>query len=125
MNLFENLQLMNEMAMTRSDAIEICMSLGEKFIDHFKKIHLKGKDDINFSHHCQELQSWYDKINRIILKTNNRELSKIQKIDWFFTCGSSLEYLFNNEQMENKYEEFIMKLLSSNTLIKDILEEIL
>lgn len=125
MDLFENLQLMNEMAMMRVDAIELCMSLGKKFTDHFKEIYIKGKDDIDFKHHCQELQSWYDKINDIVLKQNNKKISKIQKIDWFFTMGSSLEDIFNNEQIENKYEEFILQLMSSNNLIVDILYELL
>lgn len=47
MNLFENLQLykkatiLNEMALPRVDAIDLCISLGEKFTDHFKEIYKK------------------------------------------------------------------------------------
>lgn len=125
MNLFENLQLMNEMAMPRADAIELCISLGEKFTNHFKEIYEKGKNDIDFKHHCQELQSWYDKVNEIVLKQNNKKLSKTQKIDWFFTRGSSLENIFNNTTIEDVYEEFIFKLMSSNDLIVDILHVLL
>lgn len=124
MDLFENLQLMNEMAMPRADAIELCISLGERFIEHFKEIYEKGKDDIDFKHHCQELQSWYDKINKIVLKQSNKSLSKTQKIDWFFTCGSSLENIFNNSEMEDVYEEFIFTLISSNETIENILYEL-
>lgn len=125
MNLFENLQMMNEMAIPRADAIDLCTSLGKNFINHFKEIYIKGKHDVDFKHHCQELQSWYDKINDIVLKQNNKKLSKIQKIDWFFTAGSSLEDIFNNEELENKYEEFILKLLSSSDLIVNLLYEML
>lgn len=125
MSLFENLQLLNEMALLRADAIDLCISLGEKFTTHFKEIYQKGISDRDFKHHCQELQAWYDKINKIILKQSNKKLSKIQKIDWFFTHGSSLEEIFNNNEIETKYEEFIMKLLSDNNLVVNILNDIL
>lgn len=131
MNLFENLQLykkaiiLNEMALPRADAIDLCISLGEKFTDHFKEIYKKGILDRDFKHHCQELQSWYDRINKIILKQSNKQLSKIQKIDWFFTHGSSLDEIFNNTEIETKYEEFIMKLLANDDLIINILKETL
>lgn len=125
MDLFENLHLMTEMAMPRADAMELCISLGEKFTNHFKEIYKNGKNDIDFKHHCQELQSWYDKINEIVLKQNNKKLSKTQKIDWFFTRGSSLENIFNNDTIEDKYEEFIFELMSSNDLIVDILHKLL
>lgn len=82
--------------------------------------------DRDFKHHCQELQAWYNKINKIILKQSNKQLSKIQKIDWFFTHGSSLEEIFNNDsEIETKYEEFIMKLLADDDLIINILKELL
>ena len=125
MSLFENLQLLNEMALPRADAIDLCISLGEKFTTHFKEIYQKGISDRDFKHHRQELQAWYDKINKIILKQSNKKLSKIQKIDWFFTHGSSLEEIFNNNEIETKYEEFIMKLLSDNNLVVNILNDIL
>jgi len=125
MDLFENLQMLNEMAMPRADAIELCISLGEKFTNHFKEVYELGKNNIDFKHHCQELQSWYDKINEIVLKQNNKKLSKTQKIDWFFTRGSSLENIFNNDNIEKIYEDFIFELMSSNKLIVDILYELL
>lgn len=124
-NLFENLQLLNEMALSRVDAMDLCIALGDKFTNHFKEIYQKGISDRDFKHHCQELQAWYDKIDKIILKQNNKKLSKIQKIDWFFTHGSSLEEIFNNNELETKYEDFIMKLLSTDNLVINILTDIL
>ena len=125
MDLFEILQSLNEMASPRAHAIDICISLGEEFIEHFKEICQKGVSDRDFKHHCQELQAWYDKIKKIVIKQTNKKISKIQMIDWFFTCGSSLEELFDDDDIQTKYEEFIIKLLESDDLIVNILYKIL
>ena len=43
-NAFEELrkldeELLNEMAMSRADAIDRCISLGKKFLEHFHKVY--------------------------------------------------------------------------------------
>lgn len=102
-----------EMAYERRDAIDRCASLGEKFIEHFHKVYSLGVEDRDFEHHCQEMQSWYDSVKDIVLKSSNRKLSNNQLIDWFFTKGSSTEYLFKDEVEVDEYNEFIVNLLSN------------
>ena len=44
-----------------------------------------------------------------------RRISRTQLIDWFFTYGSSVEILFDDEDQE-RYEEFIFELLRNNNV---------
>lgn len=119
------MNILKEMGMPRADAMELCASLGNRFVEHFAEVCEKGKDDEDFQHHCGELQAWYDKIKRIVLKQNNKHLSNIQKLDWFFTCGSSVDELFSNANVSDIYDKFVVTLLSSDETIQTILEDIL
>lgn len=120
--------ILNEMAMTRTEAISTCMDLGEKFIEHFHKVYNEGKTSENFNHHCAEMQSWLDKCRKIKLKSTNKYLTPVNLIDWFFTaCGGVDEDngFTNNVEIEI-YNKFIIILSADNaTKIKNVLQEIL
>lgn len=117
---------MDEMALERSKAIDVCISRGNQFIKHFHKLYAGGIDDRDFNHHCHEMQVWYDDVKDIIMKPKNKQISRTQLIDWFFTAGSTIEVKFrNNEDEGDMYEELVLKLLSSTDTIKTIMTELL
>lgn len=124
--LIENHRV-DEMAYERSDAIDRCASLGKRFIEHFIKAYLEGNSSDDFKHHCQEMQSWFDEVSSIVLKSNKKVISNNQLIDWFFTRGSSVDLLFDDEDMIDIYNEFMIELLSSKRTkrVVDILEELI
>lgn len=124
--LMENRRL-HEMAYERSDAIDRCASLGKEFVEHFHKIYQSGIKDKDFNHHCQEMQSWYESVSKIVLKSNKKLISNNQLIDWFFTVGSSVEYLFHDEGEIDLYNKFMIILLAQgeSKKIVEILQELL
>ena len=111
-----------EMAFSRSDIIEVCLNLGTRFAEHFDKIYKQGKSC--FTHHCIEMTAWLNKINKLVMKTTNKKLTKTQKYDWFFTAGSIPEYLFSDPNEVNAYKVFIGKLQANPELpIAEALKE--
>lgn len=114
-----------EMALKRQDAIDRCISLGVEFAKHFNKVMSLGKTDKDFNHHCQEMQSWYDKVRSIKIKNTNKPLSKSQLWDWFFTAGQDSEDLVDQSLVE-LYEKFYLKLVSDeNQSVKEVISELL
>lgn len=122
--LMENHRL-DEMALDRDKLIDRCMSLGRKFIDHYHEIYRLGAEDRDYDHHCGELQGWYASVKDLVFKHNHKKISKTQLIDWFFTRGSSIEELFPEDREAEIYEEFILKILSTDESISEILSELL
>ena len=121
----DSIQL-NEMAYERSDAIDKCASHGKRFIEHFHKIMLEGKDSNTFHHHCSEMQAFYDEVKIIKLKPRSKYISADNLINWFFTIGSDIETVVDEEYQET-YEQLCIALLSDrfNTKVEDILNNLL
>ena len=115
---------LNEMALSKSDAIDRCISLGNRFIEHFLKVIKEGKTHQDFLHHCQEMQAWYDSVRKIKLKLTNKALTKTNLIDWFFTAGQVPED-FMDEDLVEIYETFYLRLLSLDKKVVDILRDLL
>ncbi len=109
-----NTKSATEMAMTRQDVIERCISLGKNFIEHFHKVYTMKSQ--NFVHHCREMQSWLDSINSIKFKSNLKSLSKTEKMDWFFTVGSTPDYFLKDDEEVSAYENFVVSLLANSEL---------
>ena len=105
--------LLNEMATTRSDAIETCISLSKKFIEHYKKAYSEGATSPTFHHHCSEMQAWWNTVNEIKFKHNNKKLSNVNLIDWFFTGGSTPEDFLNDDTEIDIYNDLIVDILSN------------
>ncbi len=118
-DIFENNLL--EMAYTRGHAIELCSNLSKKFSEHFLKIMKSGLESPDFNHHCLEMQAWFDKVNSIRLKPNNKKISKTNIIDWFITDGRITED-FIPEQYVDKYEDFCIGLLSGKTVEESFID---
>ena len=116
-----------EMATTRSDAIETCINLSKKFVEHFKKGYAEGVTSPTFHHHCSEMQAWWEDAEKIILKTNNKKVSKTNLMDWFFTMGSTPEEFLDDETMIDVYNDFIIEVLDKRETanIEGILRNIL
>lgn len=114
---------LDEMAFNRMDAIDKCISLGKLFINHFLKVVEEGRESNDFSHHCHEMQNWYDEVKGIKLKSNNKFISKTHLIDWFFTVGQSPED-FMSDDLVGMYEDLYLELLRGKR-VKDIFEEFL
>jgi len=109
-----------EMAMERAPAIDLCLSLGEKFVEHFNTIMRNGPQDTTFLHHCDEMQNWINTVNNITLKPKSKSLSIDQWMDWFFTAGSSFEKIID-EPYEEAYQQLVVLYLSNaEKSIKDI-----
>lgn len=126
---FEKLNSMEEdylveMALSRGEAIDICMSLGKQFANHFNKVCDEGKNCSNFKHHCQEMQSWFNKVKSIKLRHTKRLIQPTNLYDWFFTCGAELEDVVNLCYIDD-YEYLVNQLLCTNNKVFDVLKEIL
>lgn len=100
--------IVNEMAISRSDAIPTCVSLGKKFIEHFVRAVQEGPTSDSFHHHCTEMQSCWDTVKNFKFKHNNKLIDIISLADWFLTAGSDIDKLFENMPTEqNLYEMFV------------------
>lgn len=112
-----------DMAIKRSDAIDRCISLGEKFIEHFHKIY-KNPDDINVSHWIGEMQGWLNSVKKLKLKESKDFILKEDLYDWFYTAGSSPDVIVPDmDRGELKiYDEFAMKCLNNNNVRNSIKE---
>lgn len=122
---FINQNYLTEMAMRRGEATDNCEVLGEKFTEHFNTIAKLGKEDVDFKHHCQELQSWYDRARKIKLKETKKLITKGNLWDWFFTVGQNVEDVIE-EPYQELYEDFCFTLLSNtDKTIYEVLSELL
>lgn len=110
--------------MERSDAIGKCMELGSEFIEHFIKVADEGPYNRDFEHHCKEMQTWWNLVKSIQLRYNKKLISNSQLMDWFFSRGSSIEYVIPIK-FQDAYEEFCIKLLNDkNKSITDAIKEL-
>lgn len=106
---------LNEMAMSRMDAMDKCIDLGRQFIEHFHKVYAEGKNSKDFVHHCTEMQSWLNYVRSIKLKTTNRYLTPSDLIDWFFTAGECIDADngFDTYEEIDLYNEFFLALAAN------------
>ena len=95
-----------EMALSRADAIEECISKGNKFVEHFRKLY-KEPDKEVVNHWCGEMQAWYDKIKGLKFKHNNKPLLDENIRDWFFTMGQNTEDFLDSQDEIEFYDKFI------------------
>lgn len=108
---------LNEMSLSRSDAMDRCISLGEKFIEYFHNIyHNRNSTDIN--HWISEMSSWYNSVKKIRLKSTNKPLLINNLMDWFFTAGSNPEEFLGCDLDElEKYNNLCIRLISGEEII--------
>lgn len=122
MKIYKESIRLTEMALSRTDAIDRCYSLGKLFILHFHKIYLESDKCSPLIYHWScEMQSWYDAVRDIILKNNHKHLNGCQIKDWFYSFGSSYEEYFdyNTDEIE-LYETLIDSLVITHDVYESI-----
>lgn len=103
----------NDMALSRTDAMDRCISLGKKFIEHFDKVY-KNPNDSARNHWLSEMNTWWKSVKEIKLKNTNKPPLNGEYRDWFFTAGANPEdFMKAPTYMESKsYDDFVNVLLN-------------
>lgn len=115
MKIVKEQQLL-EMSLERSKAIDRCIGLGKQFTDHFDKIY-KDRNNKALKHWIAEMEAWLRDVNLITLKPSARHLTHSDKMDWFYTVGSSYETLFgDNEDEIIAYDKFVLTLETGSSV---------
>lgn len=86
----------------------------------------EGVNSNDFAHHCSEMQTWWDDVKAIRIKQNKRHLNDDEVFRWFFTGGSEVEDLFDDENCREKYKILCKELLSdrNQTVLNVIMNKI-
>ncbi len=116
--------ILQEMALSRPDAMDRCYSLGIKFIEHFDKIYSNFQDP-DVPHWEGEMQGWFDSIKRIKLKSTNKPLLDRQIIDWFFTATTFPEDIVDMDEDEQETYDKFCTLLLTNLSVKKSIDKII
>lgn len=92
---------LTEMSMPKSEICYRSSRLGRQFIDHFNKVlnDLQSETNTSLSHHCQEMQSWWDYVRHLTYKHNKKYVSDKDMIEWFFSGGGNYEDTVDNVSM--------------------------
>lgn len=115
---------LTEMSMPKSEICYRSSRLGRQFIDHFNKVlnDLQSETNTSLSHHCQEMQSWWDYVRHLTYKHNKKYVSDKDMIEWFFSGGGNYEDTVDNVSM---YKQLIDCMLTNRdksivSIIRDI-----
>ena len=103
-------------------------STGRQFINYFKQIYKLSPIDKGFNTITANMQDCYDSIKNIHLnRSSNYPIDNKQLVVWFFTDGSSLSLIFDDEYEAHIYDEFMIELLSNNrnNRVVDVLSKLL
>lgn len=132
--------LLNEMALNRMDAMEVCMYNSRAFVKHFIYLYCAYVKNsyLDFINHWKnELKGILKNILNIVLKSNKKKLTPEQVDDWFLTV-LDFKSIINDIDIEHKpmlegidfnkaeeeYTRFVAyinrKLLNNNRDEKDI-----
>lgn len=112
-----------KMKYPRDYLIDRCSKLGNQFAKYFNKTVKEEKDSPNFNQCCHEMQTQWNSVKEIRIKSSNKALNTKQYTNWFFTAGKPTEEIINNVEVYNK---LIIELLSNKDKpIKDIMEQII
>ena len=112
---------LSEQTLNRSEVIITCIELGNRFIEHFDKIY-KNCNSTTIPHWCKEMQAWYNECRRLKFKHSKKTISKQQLSDYFLLCGSGIELLFEDEDEQILYDEFIGQLLKRDQIYDCIID---
>lgn len=116
-----------DMALSRADAMERCISLGKRFIEHFDKIY-KNPNDSSVQHWRGEMKGWLDSVKEIKLKNTSKPLLNTELHDWFFTAGANVGDFIKSPLTDEitAYDKFIVDCLSMglDSAFKNIKSEV-
>lgn len=113
-----------EMSIKRSDAMDKCMELGEKFIEHFNKIYNEN-DEGTIHHHAKEMQAWLNKVLKITLRPNGKYIAMDDIVGWFIEGGTNPENYFTGPDIDVErevYVDFYMRALTHGDVLKALTE---
>lgn len=105
---------LDEMAYDRGWIIDKCEELGTMFVKHFDKV-WHDVDTESQKHHLEEMQAWYDKVERLKFKHNNKLINTKQLFDWFFMPNAVVATdLFDDEKEACFYLDFVNNILDED-----------
>lgn len=104
----------NDLGLSRKQALDRCWNLAEPFIEHFNKIYNNPNSQTVHSW-CVEMQTkWFIPISKIVFTNGNKRISDKEIYEWFLTRGSSPEVLFEEDSQKAKiYKQFCKELLKT------------
>ena len=111
------------MAMTRTDAIDICIHLGRQFIGLFHKVFATGNENQEFNRCCEELQSIWDRVSLIRIKPYGGRIPYSKMSEWFFRAGAEVADFLENEKEQDCYE-LLMKELERGDNMEAVITEL-
>lgn len=128
---------LQEMAIEKKLAMDRCISLSPRFVEHFVEICLEDNSGTKH-HHTQEMQSWYNQIKTLVFKHNKKPINVKQIYDWFIcgmgtcltACIKALESLgikLEEDKIDDLailYDEFANYLLDEDVSVKVALKKI-
>lgn len=114
-NKIAAIKKVRDMALSRTDAMDRCINLGKKFIEHFDKIYKEPKAQAR-NHWEGEMQNWLNSVKQIKLKSTNDVILNGDLRDWFFTAGANPQDFIKNPTNEELkvYDNFITNLVNGN-----------
>lgn len=118
---------LNEMAFSRQDAIDRCVGLGKKFVEHFDKIY-NNRNSIDIEHWTTEMESWWNKVKDIKMASNNRTIRDVDLLNWFFDGGQlASDFMTSNDDGKEAevFDKFARKLLNRDTTVTELIDEML
>jgi len=106
---------LNEQARSKSEICDKCEELGALFIAHFDKVfNNPTADEVN--HWITEMEAWVSKCRSMRFKHNNKQVSLVNMIDWFFTCSKSVDDLFSDAAEIDAYNSFIEEYINTKDI---------
>lgn len=108
----------SDMALSRADAMDRCISLGKRFIEHFDKVYKEPNSQAR-SHWAGEMQGWLNSVRQIKLKTTNDAILDGDLRDWFFTAGANPQDFMTSPTSEElkAYDKFTTSVINGNSVV--------
>ena len=108
----------SDMALSRADAMDRCISLGKRFIEHFDKVYKEPNSQAR-SHWAGEMQGWLNSVRQIKLKTTNDVILDGDLRDWFFTAGANPQDFMSSPTSEElkAYDKFTTSVINGNSVV--------
>ena len=95
----------DEMAMSRQQALSIVDSYVVEYSDHLLKCIVFGDSTNNLKHWSDEIAEYLDEINSIKIKPNNKKVRENYLYDYFFLASGDVEldYQILLKSFQNKH----------------------
>ncbi len=105
--------------MTRPEAVDYCIRLGNNFINEFHYLYNYNTslDNVLRDFVIMKMQKQLDIVRSIQLEDTKKMLTPVNMIDWFFTAGASIDKNQGFDDAEiDYYNEIILALAANRTL---------